>query len=169
MENPKLPILNPQASRPSSSEAPNSAKVKDPVCGMMADPATAHGNAEHKGQTYYFCCSGCETKFKADPEKYLSQPATPSGMVMLGQIGVKPKQETDPVCHMKVDPTRAAGQYTYLGKTYFFCNPRCEQKFKADPERYLHPKPQRVPGVPDPSPSVGGAEDRSAHDRQTLF
>lgn len=27
---------------------------------------------EYKGKTYYFCCPGCDTKFKEDPEKYLN-------------------------------------------------------------------------------------------------
>lgn len=46
--------------------------AKDPVCGMDVDPHTAQHKAEHGGRTYYFCCSGCRTKFAADPEKYLS-------------------------------------------------------------------------------------------------
>lgn len=32
---------------------------------------------EYKGKTYYFCCSDCVTKFKANPEKYIKQPAKP--------------------------------------------------------------------------------------------
>jgi Cu+-exporting ATPase len=47
------------------------AKVRDPVCGMMVDPATAV-SAEHEGKTYHFCCDGCRTSFLADPAKYLS-------------------------------------------------------------------------------------------------
>jgi YHS domain-containing protein len=31
--------------------------------------------AEYKGKTYYFCCPGCDGKFKADPAKYVT-PAT---------------------------------------------------------------------------------------------
>ena len=30
---------------------------------------------DYKGKTYYFCCSDCVTKFKADPEKYIKHPA----------------------------------------------------------------------------------------------
>lgn len=30
--------------------------------------------AEHEGKTYYFCCPGCDSKFKADPAKYLKKP-----------------------------------------------------------------------------------------------
>ena len=45
--------------------------VKDPVCGMDIDPATAAGKSEYKGQTYYFCSPGCKKSFDKDPEKYL--------------------------------------------------------------------------------------------------
>ncbi|MGZ4787231.1 MAG: heavy metal translocating P-type ATPase [Terriglobales bacterium] len=126
---PKLPILNASATA-----------AKDPVCGMNVDPAHARGQAEYKGNTYYFCCPGCEAKFKADPEKYLARvPVSTgmSGMVRLGQVGMKPKLETDPVCHMQVDPAKAAGKYDYKEQTYYFCNPQCEQKFRAEPARYL--------------------------------
>ncbi|MGH7682497.1 MAG: YHS domain-containing protein, partial [Candidatus Eiseniibacteriota bacterium] len=44
--------------------------------------------------------------------------------------------ERDPVCGMRVDPARAAGQETYQGRTYFFCSAGCLQKFRADPARY---------------------------------
>src|SRR5882757_8403173 len=47
------------------------ARVRDPVCGMMVDPATAL-SAEHGGKTYHFCCEGCRDSFASDPEKYLS-------------------------------------------------------------------------------------------------
>lgn len=45
--------------------------VKDPVCGMDVNPATAKWKHTHKHHTYYFCNPKCETKFAADPEKYL--------------------------------------------------------------------------------------------------
>lgn len=45
--------------------------VKDPVCGMDIDPATAAGKSEYKGQTYYFCSAGCKNSFDKDPEKYI--------------------------------------------------------------------------------------------------
>ena len=48
--------------------------ARDPVCGMMVDPAKAAAHAEHKGEAYYFCAKGCAQKFSANPEKYL-QPA----------------------------------------------------------------------------------------------
>jgi Cu+-exporting ATPase len=51
--------------------AANSATgVKDPVCGMSVDPATARHKFEHAGKIYYFCCAHCADKFESDPAKY---------------------------------------------------------------------------------------------------
>src|ERR1035437_1805350 len=36
--------------------------VKDPVCGMDIDTATAAGHTEHDGQTYHFCSPMCKEK-----------------------------------------------------------------------------------------------------------
>ncbi len=57
--------------------------VKDPVCGMTVDPATAKHRYQHAGKDYFFCCGGCVQKFSADPNKYLSAKPS-SGLVMLG-------------------------------------------------------------------------------------
>ena len=48
-------------------------KVKDPVCGMMIDPATAAAKRSRAGKDYYFCGQGCARAFDADPQKYASQ------------------------------------------------------------------------------------------------
>jgi Cu+-exporting ATPase len=42
----------------------------------------------------------------------------------------------DPVCHMEVDPKKAAAQSTYKGQTIYFCAVGCKQKFDANPEKY---------------------------------
>jgi P-type Cu+ transporter len=52
----------------------------------------------------------------------------------------------DPVCGMTISAGKAAGTSVHRGTTYYFCNPGCLQKFKADPERY-HPK--RTEQLPD--------------------
>jgi YHS domain-containing protein len=49
------------------------ATVKDPVCGMTIDSESAKTRTEVRGQTYYFCSSGCATAFEADPERYAPQ------------------------------------------------------------------------------------------------
>jgi Cu+-exporting ATPase len=44
----------------------------DPVCGMTVQPATAAGSYEYQGKIYYFCATSCLTKFRAEPNHYLT-------------------------------------------------------------------------------------------------
>jgi Cu+-exporting ATPase len=39
---------------------------------------------------------------------------------------------------MSVDPTSAAGAYTYAGQEYFFCSRHCLERFRARPDAYLN-------------------------------
>jgi Cu+-exporting ATPase len=48
-------------------------QVIDPICGMAVDPASTKLKSEYKGESYYFCCSGCLSKFEADPQRYVAQ------------------------------------------------------------------------------------------------
>ena len=43
----------------------------------------------------------------------------------------------DPVCGMSVTIATAKHTHEHDGTTYYFCNPRCKEKFIADPLRYL--------------------------------
>ncbi len=45
----------------------------------------------------------------------------------------------DPVCGMEVDPATAAGSFVHEGVAYFFCNPNCLARFRAEPGRFLAP------------------------------
>ncbi|WP_455371499.1 heavy metal translocating P-type ATPase [Petrachloros mirabilis] len=47
----------------------------------------------------------------------------------------------DPICGMTVEPSTAAGRYDYKGMTYYFCALSCLEKFKANPDAALVPKP----------------------------
>jgi Cu+-exporting ATPase len=60
------------------SEHDSRLTVKDPVCGMDVDLATAKHHAEHGSQTFHFCSGRCHDKFVAAPEQYL-KPAAKSG------------------------------------------------------------------------------------------
>lgn len=48
--------------------------------------------------------------------------------------------EADPVCGMRVDPKKTDLKTNYQGKTYYFCNPKCLQKFSSNPEAFLKTK-----------------------------
>jgi Cu+-exporting ATPase len=54
-------------------------KVRDPVCGMLIDPAQAAAKFDYKGETYFFCNPGCLKKFQANPDVYLSTVPVASG------------------------------------------------------------------------------------------
>ena len=43
----------------------------------------------------------------------------------------------DPVCGMMVDPQKAAGKVEYAAKDYYFCSPRCAERFGKEPEKFL--------------------------------
>jgi len=38
-------------------------KFKDPVCGMMVDPARAAAKGDYAGTTVYFCSMGCKASY----------------------------------------------------------------------------------------------------------
>ena len=46
-------------------------ETRDPVCGMRVDPAKSRFSHVHAGQTYYFCCGGCQSAFSTDPAQFL--------------------------------------------------------------------------------------------------
>ena len=54
----------------------------------------------------------------------------------------------DPVCGMLVDPGSAAGSHAHNGVTYYFCNVRCLERFRAEPERFLSPAPAQTAAAP---------------------
>ena len=90
--------------------------VIDPVCGMTVDPATAAGSFAYQGTTYFFCCHGCLTRFRADPQRYLApssaQPTAPATPARPGTKYVCPmcpevleeKPVPCPKCGMALEP-----------------------------------------------------------------
>lgn len=89
--------------------------VKDPVCGMTVDPATATHHADHDGQTWYFCSAHCQTKFEADPCHYLHKADTtpiksqPKRVGVIWTCPMHPQIRQDhpgscPICGMALEP-----------------------------------------------------------------
>jgi len=64
------------------TNAAKGTSVRDPVCGMNVDPATAKYRQRYAGGDYYFCSAKCEAKFAASPEQYVTtsytEPAGPT-------------------------------------------------------------------------------------------
>jgi Cu+-exporting ATPase len=64
-------------------QAPLAGGFIDPVCGMTVDPARAAGQTDYKGQTYYFCAKSCQTRFEAEPERFLAP--RPQQVIQIGK------------------------------------------------------------------------------------
>jgi P-type Cu+ transporter len=60
--------------------------VKDPVCGMNVEPASAKHKLDLDGETYYFCSGHCLEKFRGHPDKYLNAPVNAGSRL----IGIAP-------------------------------------------------------------------------------
>lgn len=71
--------------------------------------------------------------------------------MLKGNSSLPETKVKDPVCGMTVDPAAArGGSYEYKGIQYFFCNPKCNERFRSEPEKYLSPayKPGgMMPGI----------------------
>ena len=55
----------------------------------------------------------------------------------------------DPVCGMTIEEADAVGTLQHNGVTYYFCNPSCLERFKADPKTFL--TPVATSAVPPPA------------------
>jgi P-type Cu+ transporter len=127
------------------SEKAGKTLVKDPVCNMDVDPATAAGSAEYEGQTYYFCSLGCVKRFNADPGKYLAPKPTAahapkSQIVQIGGI-MPPKAVTPSASSASQEQQTGKGTVTYVCPM----DPEvCEQKPGACPKCGMALEPETV-------------------------
>ncbi len=85
--------------------------VRDPVCGMTVNPETSKHRFDYRGETFHFCCTGCRTKFAADPQKYLDrskpQENVPEGTIYTCPMHPEIRQAgpgSCPICGMALEP-----------------------------------------------------------------
>ena len=100
------------------------ARVRDPVCGMMVDPAASPHRAVHAGDTYHFCSRSCRERFIADPTHYLTPVPAATASSPAAAVGTQwtcpmhPEIVRDgpgscPICGMALEPmTPSAGDAT---------------------------------------------------------
>jgi YHS domain-containing protein len=67
-------------------------QVKDPVCGMAIESATAAGGrVVHESEELYFCSDSCRRAFEAEPEQFVSErheaPYTVKGGITAPKFG----------------------------------------------------------------------------------
>jgi len=138
-------------------------KVKDPVCGMMVTPGVAKGGShDHAGQTYWFCNPRCKEKFANEPQKWLAPAEAPAAPVV--------EKVKDPVCGMMVTPGVAkGGSHDHAGQTYWFCNPRCKEKFANEPQKWLAPAEAPAASKPAPSPPTSRKPSETAAPANVIY
>jgi Cu+-exporting ATPase len=93
------------------NEATGEQSEKDPVCGMNVS-ADSKFSVEHEGKTYRFCSEKCESKFVAEPQKYLSPiesapVATQEGTIYTCPMHPQIRQDHPgncPICGMTLEP-----------------------------------------------------------------
>ncbi|MDA1035622.1 MAG: YHS domain-containing protein [Chloroflexi bacterium] len=123
----------------------------DPVCKMTVQKAApGGGTAEHEGETYYFCGPGCNTAFTADPHKYLHSDGADDSHMGHEHMGHEHESHDSHMehasaavdtaicypCNHSVDKATAPS-WQYKDTTFYFCSSGCEEKVKAEPERWL--------------------------------
>ena len=94
------------------SASDDAGTVNDVVCGMMVDPLKTAHHAEHAGQAYHFCSSGCRTKFIAHPAAFLGDRPRQELMATAGAIWTCPMHPqirqigpgACPICGMALEP-----------------------------------------------------------------
>lgn len=87
-------------------------RERDPVCGMSIGSDSAN-HVEHEDHRYYFCSTGCRTKFVADPSRYLDKdgpiaienvPAGAQYTCPMHPEVVQDQPGTCPKCGMALEP-----------------------------------------------------------------
>jgi P-type Cu+ transporter len=82
---------------------------------MMVDPRTAPASTERNGQIHYFCGSGCASKFRQDPGKYLE--AKPAADHASPQLVPSGEPQADTGATINVDPAVPSSAATAIEYT----------------------------------------------------
>ncbi|GMU20796.1 MAG: hypothetical protein AMXMBFR13_08920 [Phycisphaerae bacterium] len=98
---------------------PQRIQARCPVMGGVVDPEVF---VEHKGQKVYFCCSGCDDRFKKDPAKYLPK--------------LEENQLTQVHCPVTGGPIDLKQSLKEKDRTVYFCSKDCVAKYEANPQKF---------------------------------
>ena len=59
--------------------------LRDPVCGMTVAETSSH-RAQHAGRTYYFCSARCQSRFVAEPTKFVADARSDDARTASGAV-----------------------------------------------------------------------------------
>jgi len=157
------------------------------VCPVMGNPIKESVFVDYNGQRIYFCCPGCDTKFQAEPDKYLSLMAEAG--ITLAQVVTNGngeaaateacacggmEEQTAPSAMPDVNVQITPGTQTmcpvmpthpikdvfvdYDGKRIYLCCAGCIDKFNAEPEKFI--SQMEANGVVFASLAVNGSQNK---------
>jgi Cu+-exporting ATPase len=64
------------------------------------------------------------------------------------------QEVVDPVCGMTISPADSVGEVDHDGRTYYFCNESCLERFKANPREFVGPAAERSALHPPADPAA---------------
>ncbi|HEY5653932.1 MAG TPA: efflux RND transporter periplasmic adaptor subunit [Pontiella sp.] len=99
-------------------------------CPVMGGAINKEVYADHDGMRVYFCCLGCDTTFKENPETYIDQ---------MRAEGIEPEKLAQPqsLCPIMGNPINKEVFVDHNGYRIYFCCPGCDTTFKDDPDKYI--------------------------------
>ena len=115
-EQTNAPTHTPHVGSAQGGSAQEGQSAKDPVCGMSVDPHTAEHRSRHRGKTWYFCSTRCQSRFEEEPEKYLSdaprqKEAAAPGAIYTCPMHPEVRQQGPgdcPICGMGLEPEQVS-------------------------------------------------------------
>ena len=105
-----------------------SVKGSQKLCPVKGKAIDDDDYVDFQGQRVYFCCQGCEKKFKADPEAYFAK------MKERGEVA----ESNQTVCPVSGDALKNHNVFVELaGRKIYFCCKDCIEDFNKDPAKVL--------------------------------
>ena len=140
-----MTFSNGYAVEQTATPAPSAPKAlkSQTLCPVMGNKIDTTVFTDIQGQRVYFCCPGCISKLKANPDKYF-QKAAEEGVLF------KNIQTACPVSGEEIDKAI----YTdYQGRRIYFCCKKCVAEFQKSPANFLtkmdKPAPKDAPETKD--------------------
>jgi Cu+-exporting ATPase len=155
-----VPAIAQNKTAPAKKPVAKTAAVTCTVSGKtIKDTAKAVKHTYNK-KTYYFCCTGCLSKFKTTPTAYINKKVATTASNKTASccegeaagaccdaekaaIATAKTEEISkdmlycPVMEEEIADVKKALPIEYEGKTYYLCCTDCKKSFVKNPEKYI--------------------------------
>jgi YHS domain-containing protein len=116
------------ADKPADTTKPAPSPTHQTVCPVMGGKIDSTEYTDIQGQRVYHCCSGCQKKLVADPDKYFKKAAA-QGVIF---------ENIQKRCPVSGNALVTKDIFTdYEGRRIYFSDKSGPAKFAANPAKYL--------------------------------